>query len=144
MAASGAGRIARQSPLHRLKKMDALTAIEHLQRAAISDPHRQRTLSVRIFSPGAIGGTPCIDVLSIQAGIDWDKGKILLEPATALTALSAEDVLAIRESAKKAQSWHAYQAHKAFTARIRQQAEQVRALEAQIEQMRVCQQGEGG
>ncbi len=87
--------------------MDLKYLIAHLQRI---DEHNRRELKVVIpvFRPGAIGGTPRVEVTSVTAGFDWDAGIIFLQPAEQLTALSAEDVAAIRESVIKGISWHAY------------------------------------
>lgn len=69
-------------------------------------------LMVQVFNPNAVGGTPCVNVDSIDVGFDWDSGKIILQTEKKLTVLSAEDVEAIKSSVRKGQSWHAYQAHK--------------------------------
>ena len=40
---------------------------------------------IRVKRDFAIGGTPCVDVVSAQGGIDWDSGKFMLYPKTDLT-----------------------------------------------------------
>lgn len=83
---------------------------------------RSTMVMVPVFRPGTLGGTPAVAVTQVRSGIDWDNGKVFLETAEPLTTLTPEDVNAIRDSARKGQSWHAYQAHKA-------QAERITALE---------------
>lgn len=89
---------------------------------------RDSRLVVEVFHPGAIGGTPCVDVEAVSNGFDWDHGKVLLITKQPLTVLSPEDVAAIRESVSKGQSWHAYEAHK-------KQKAQIDALRAALESL---------
>lgn len=89
--------------------------------SAVSDYRRdQTTLQVEVFRPGSIGGTPRVPVIGMNLGFDWDNGAVLLRPEQPLTTLSAEEVQAIMDSAKKGQSWHAYQAQKQLRERIRE------------------------
>lgn len=82
-------------------------------------------LRIIVHRPGSIGPLPTVGVEQAGRGIDWDKGNFLLYPEVPLTALSPEDVEAIRESVKKGQSWHAYQSYK-------KQADRIAALEAEV------------
>ena len=88
----------------------------------------QTTLQVEVFQPGAIGGTPRVQIIGMQAGFDWDHGAILLRPEKHLTILSTEEVRAITDSARKGQSWHAYQAQKRLHERIRSLEAELAAL----------------
>lgn len=92
-------------------------------------PGREMELSIRVLAPGSIGGAPCVAVKDIQIGFDWDHGKILLEPEIPLTRLSADDVLAIKEDAKKGQSWSAFQKYKAMR-------DEIEALKAEIARLK--------
>ncbi|WP_296277315.1 hypothetical protein [Pseudomonas sp. UBA7530] len=83
------------------------------------------SLAVRVFRPGSIGGTPVSRIVSMQAGFDWDSRLMLLTPEHPLTTLSSDDVAAIRTSASKGQSWHAYQAYK-------KNAEKIKKLELKV------------
>ncbi|RZN17095.1 hypothetical protein [Escherichia sp. E14S1] len=74
--------------------------------------HRDMDMAIVIHSPGSIGSTPSVEVQSIQAGFDWDAGKVLIFPAQPLTTLTPEQISDITESVRKGQSWHAYQAYK--------------------------------
>lgn len=89
------------------------------------------TLRVVVYNPGTIGTTPNVAIIGMQAGIDWDNGLVLLKPARQLTALTQEQVDAIMVSARKGQSWHAYEAQK----RLR---ERVRELEAERDMFRAA------
>lgn len=96
---------------------------------SVKGRHReQATLQVEVFRPGSIGGTPRVAVVGMQAGFDWDRGAMLLKPAQPLTALTPEQVKDIQESARKGQSWHAYQAQKKLRERIAELEAEVAAL----------------
>lgn len=93
--------------------MELKKALQTLQSIDSNSGKRETlNLMVQVFNPNAIGGTPCVNVESINAGFDWDNGKVILSTEKQLTLLSSEDVTAIRESVSKGQSWHAYQSHK--------------------------------
>lgn len=74
-------------------------------------------LEIVVDSPGAIGGTPTTAVESVLAGIDWDRKKVLIRPEKPLSPLTTAERQAIVESARKGQSWHAYQAQKKLALR---------------------------
>jgi hypothetical protein len=93
--------------------MDFKSALHVMQHSIAENERRPMKLVIAVQSQGSIGGTPCVEVSNVQAGFDWDSGKMMIYPSTPLTTLSAEDVGAIRESVSKGQSWHAYQAYKA-------------------------------
>lgn len=91
--------------------------------------HReQTTLHVEVFRPNAIGGTPRVAVVGMQAGFDWDRGAMLLEPAQPLTTLTPDQVADIQASVRQGQSWHAYQAQKKLRERIAELEAKVAAL----------------
>lgn len=79
---------------------------------------RPMKLVIQVLKPGSIGGTPCVAVAGLNAGFDWDNGKLILRPEQELTTLSQEDVGAIRKSVAQGQSWHAYQTHIAHKKQI--------------------------
>ncbi|MFG9350123.1 hypothetical protein ACEP28_32370 [Pseudomonas aeruginosa] len=88
----------------------------------------QMRLAVKIYSPGAIGGTPHAEVTHITGGIDFDSNLMLITPNMPLTALSPDDVVAIRESVRKGQSWHSYQAYKAMDGKLKELQQKVKLL----------------
>ena len=109
--------------------MEIKAAIEKLNATQVSVCNgRERKLVVKVFSPGAIGATPCDEVTSIYAGIDWNADRVLIETAQPLTRLSPEDVKAIHASVKEGQSWHAYQQYI-------KQAGKIKALQLEIERL---------
>lgn len=67
---------------------------------------------LEVYNPGSIGGTPCVPIVSLDLGIDWDANKLILHTDKTLSVLTDEEKAAILESVKKGQSWHAYQSHK--------------------------------
>lgn len=105
--------------------MEIEKAVAALTGVSARQGGRNWKLFVKVLNPGAIGGTPCVAVTQLNFGIDWDNGKVLIETDSPLTVLSPEDVEAVRESVKRGQSWHAYQAYK-------RQADRIKALEAEV------------
>lgn len=91
--------------------MDLQVALNHLNRIKQAGQNENWSLHVKVLAPGLVGGTPCVEVTGLNAGFDWDKGKLILDTKTPLTRLSSEDVSAIHNSARQGQSWHAYQAY---------------------------------
>lgn len=82
-----------------------------------------------VLNPGSVGGTACVPVTSILAGIDWDNGKVLIATEQPVTLLAPEDVAAIHESVKKGHSWHAFKAYE-------KQATRIKELEAELVQLK--------
>ncbi|HEA3393608.1 TPA: hypothetical protein RVT40_004678, partial [Escherichia coli] len=78
----------------------------------VHSPGRDMDVTIVVHSPGRIGSTPSVEVQSIQAGFDWDAGKVMIFPAQPLTTLTPEQVADITDSVRKGQSWHAYQEYK--------------------------------
>lgn len=99
-------------------ELDKALAILTHPSIAVENSRRPKMLVVQVLRPGSIGGTPCVDVESISAGIDWDSRRLIIKPEKPLTALSPEEVDAIKQSAAAGQSWHAYQTHLAHKAQI--------------------------
>ncbi len=86
-------------------------------------------IMIPVTDHGSLGPTSAVPVTSAMGGIDWDKGRIFLRPEQSLSRLSEEDVQAIHQSLRSAQSWHGYQAHKAMIAEVRAAQEKARAAE---------------
>lgn len=112
--------------------MELKSAAELLQRMADSSGNQYRDvyLSVRIFKPGTIGGTPCVPVKQLDQGFDWDAGRVLITPDVELTTLTAEEVADIRKSVADGQSWHAHQVQK----KLRDERDELRAKVEDLEQ----------
>jgi hypothetical protein len=92
--------------------MNLEEALPLLEQHRLSRKWRELRLVVEVYSPGSVGGTPCVPVKALEAGFDWDSGKIILSTDQPLTTLSSEQAAAILESVRKGQSWHAYQREK--------------------------------
>lgn len=93
-------------------------ALAQLQALRGSQGARACRLVVRKFNPGGMTGHQTVEVERIDAGVDWEAGRIIITPAQRLTELSPEDVEAIRTSVRSAGSWHAYQRERALRDRI--------------------------
>ena len=108
-------------------------ALEQLQQAAEQSKGRHLNICIPVFRPGSIGGTPCVMVQGVRLGFDWDHGKVMLITEEQLTTLSPEDVAAIRDSARKGQSWHAYQTYKAMQEKLDAAEARAEGLRAQLD-----------
>lgn len=86
-------------------------------------------LYVVLDSYGNIGGTRASKVSSINFGFDWDHGKLLISTEDTLTAMTPEQLEEVHQSAKKGQSWHAYQSYK-------KQDEEIKRLRTENEQLK--------
>lgn len=109
------------------KPITEIQAFEQLQRGLQSN--NERTLQIVVNNPGTVGGTPCVAVVNLAHGFDWDNHKVLLYPEQPLTTLTPEQVADISASVRKGQSWHAYQSYK-------KQQEKIDALTREVEQLR--------
>ena len=69
---------------------------------------REVVASIVMRVPGAIGGTPTVNVKSIQAGFDWDNGKLLIYPEKDLRTIEADEILALRKANEK-EGWAEYE-----------------------------------
>lgn len=106
--------------------------IERLLRIKQLAGNKEHIVGVVTESSYTIGGRKTVAIKDVQAGFDWEHGKILLMPQDTLTALSVEDVSAIVESKKNGQSWHSYQQHKKHEDVKRQLEKRVLDLESAL------------
>lgn len=111
-------------------------ALRQLQQATEEGRGRHLKLCIPVFQPGAIGGTPCVMVKDIQSGFDWDQGRVMLTTEEHLTVLSPENVAAIRDSVRRGQSWHAYQAHCVMNDKLKAAEARIEALQAELDALR--------
>lgn len=81
--------------------------------------------SIVVRVPGAIGGTPTVGVKTIQAGFDWDNGKLLIYPEKDLRTIEADEILALRKANEK-EGWAEYENRglKAEVKRLRKQLDE--------------------
>lgn len=94
--------------------------VEQLLRVleAASAEQKSFPLHITVHQPGSAGATPSTPVKNAAFGFDWDRGKLLITPETALSLLSQEQLQDITASVKKGQSWHAFESHKSRTAEL--------------------------
>ncbi|MFK4136548.1 hypothetical protein ACI2KR_30410 [Pseudomonas luteola] len=97
--------------------------------------HKDPDVVVLVHSPGSIGGSPAVGIKSIEAGIDWDAGRVIIRTESSLTRLSAEQVADISKSVSKGSSWHAYQLEKARLETIKKMQDLLISATALLEQM---------
>lgn len=112
--------------------MELDLALQILHRLEVEHSRRPIELAVRVYQPGTLGGTPCVKVIGMTQGIDWDQGTLLIATEQPLTVLTPEDVEAIRKSAAQGQSWHAYQSYKTQNDRIKALEAEVASLKAEL------------
>lgn len=101
-------------PIGLQQAIDLLTRI----RDTAGSGRDSMTLSVMVANPGTVGGTPRVAIVGMTAGFDWDRGALLLQPEKPLTTLTPQQLEEITESARKGQSWHAYEGQKRLRERI--------------------------
>lgn len=111
-------------------------AIVQLQEAQHAAQGRDLKLCIPIHRPGSLGGTPCVQVTRLSAGIDWDHSRLFVGADEPLSVLTADEVADIRRSIAKGQSWHAYQAHKQMASKLDQALARIAELEAELVTLR--------
>lgn len=104
---------------------------ELIQKLTAIRDRQSRTWEVLVVTQdqGGVGATPAQRIESVEAGFDWDAGRVLLRPAQPVVALTPEQIADIRTSVRRGGSWHAYQAHK-------RQAEEIQALRGKVTRLR--------
>ena len=87
---------------------------------------REVVASIVVCVPGMIGGTPTVNVKSIQAGFDWDNGKLLIYPEKDLRTIEADEILALRKYVEK-EGWVEYEMRglKAEVKRLQKQLKEI-------------------
>jgi hypothetical protein len=82
-------------------------------------------VGIVVQTVGSIGGTPTVTVKSINAGFDWDAGKLLIYPEKLLRTIEADELLALRKANEK-QGWAEYENRglKAEVKRLRKQLDE--------------------
>ncbi len=121
---------------HTPEAMTAAQALDHLERIKAVNPRKMdAVLSVEVYAPGTVGGSPTVPVISVDLGFDWSDGKLIIRPEKQLTQLSPEQVDAILESVRKGNSWHAYERHKQHKAREKELSDQLAAVTAQRDEL---------
>ncbi len=85
--------------------------IERLTQIRAQNPGAQDVI-VCTQSQGGIGAQSGVGVARVDAGFDWDQGRVLIQTDAPVIALTAAQVDAIQDSVRKGHSWHAYQAYK--------------------------------
>ena len=61
-----------------------------------------------VIKPGGVGGTSVVGIRSIQAGFDWDNGKLMIYPEKDLRVIEADELLAMRKAIEK-DGWAQYE-----------------------------------
>ena len=79
-------------------------------------------VGIVVKTVGSIGGTPVVDIKNIQAGFDWDNGKLMIFPEKDLRSIEADELAALRKESEK-QGWAEYENRnlKAEIKRLRKQ-----------------------
>lgn len=71
-------------------------------------PLSEFRLCIPIQTTNTVGGTPCVDIKDISAGIDWDQGKIIVWPEKDLRIVDADELKILRKSAEDL-GWSVYE-----------------------------------
>lgn len=117
---------------HTPEAMTAAQALDHLERIKAVTPRKMdAVLSVEVYAPGTVGGSPTVPVIGLGLGLDWDSGKLIIRPEKPLTQLTLEQVEAIGKSVREGNSWHAYERYKQHKAREKELVDQLATITAQ-------------
>jgi hypothetical protein len=65
-------------------------------------------VGIVVKTVGQIGGTPTVAIKSIDAGFDWDSGKLMIFPEKDVRTIEADELLALRKANEK-QGWAEYE-----------------------------------
>lgn len=118
--------MAEATPLQPIGLQQAIDLLTRIRDTAGSG-RDSMTLSVMVANPGTVGPSPRVAIVGMTAGFDWDRGALLLQPEKPLAALTPQQLEEITASARKGQSWHAYQAQKKLRERILELEQQLAA-----------------
>jgi len=61
-----------------------------------------------VVKSGGVGGTPIVGIKSIQAGFDWDNGKLMIYPEKGLRVVRDDELLALRKASEE-YGWALYE-----------------------------------
>lgn len=118
------------------KALTAAQALDHLERIKSVSPRKMdAVLSVEVYAPGTVGGSPTVPVIGLRLGYDWDSGKLIIRPEKLLTQLTQEQVQAIEKSVRDGQSWHAYERYKEHKAVEKELSDQLASVTAQRDEL---------
>lgn len=65
-------------------------------------------VGIKVFREGAIGGTPIAEVKSINSGIDWDRGKIIIYADCSLREIDLDEQKKLRKESEEL-GWKMYE-----------------------------------
>lgn len=121
---------------HTPAAMTAAQALDHLERIkAATSRKMDAALSVEVYAPGTVGGSPTVPVIGLGLGIDWDSSKLIIRPEKPLTQLTPGQVEAIERSVREGSSWHAYERYKQHKAREKELSDQLASVTAQRDEL---------
>jgi hypothetical protein len=66
------------------------------------------TISIVVKTAGTAGGTPGVGVKNMQAGFDWDNGRLLIFPEKDLRTIEADELERLRKASDK-EGWAQYE-----------------------------------
>jgi hypothetical protein len=92
--------------------------------------NRDYRFTIRISNPGGLTAHQTIDASGMYFGFDWENGQMVIEPSIPLTTLTPEQLVQLGESARKGQSWHAYEVDKKHRALVKELRARIAELEA--------------
>lgn len=85
-----------------------------------------------VIKPGGVGGTSVVGIKSIQAGFDWDNGKLMIYPEKDLRVIESDELLAMRKAIEK-EEWAQYE-NRGLKSDIKKLNAKIALLEISVEQ----------
>lgn len=52
---------------------------------------------IPVYRVGAVGGTPSVNIKIVRGGIDWDSGRIFIEPETRLREIDRDEIKVLQD-----------------------------------------------
>ena len=88
----------------------------------------QISVEIKVERVGAVGGTPSQLLKTAYLGFDWDRGKFLLYPETALREIDRDEIKKLRENYDEL-GWKLYQIQnlKRENAKLKQEINELRS-----------------
>jgi len=65
-------------------------------------------VGIVVKTVGSTGGTPLVNIKTVQAGIDWDKGKFMIFPEKDLRSIEADELARLRKESED-RGWAEYE-----------------------------------
>jgi hypothetical protein len=63
---------------------------------------------IPVYRVGAVGGTPSVNIKIVRSGIDWDSGRIFIEPENRLREIDRDEIKTMQDKYEEL-GWKQYE-----------------------------------